>query len=261
MIPKKEFELAAKERKGRAKDKRLNFFFISSFLILNSSFLLRAQPTWQEAFAKMPLTEKVSELDRHNCVRVMLNSFQSNAAVQALIFMPGATDEFYFFRRAHASLSNAAPTLLEAVIALTNQTLLRATVVSPFLVLHTTEDPLEPLVVIEDQRTVDRLKRKRFEKHAVFDDLDWDHLAPMLGFDLNTHVTPRVGSHDSWHFFRHSFAAYNLNGWDALRAAALAGKTTITVKKNWIVFAGDKRILGKPAEPDGFLLKDAGVSK
>ena len=45
----------------------------------------------------MPLTERVTELERHNVVRIMLNSFQSNAAVQALIFMPGATDEFYFF--------------------------------------------------------------------------------------------------------------------------------------------------------------------
>jgi len=173
----------------------------------------------------------------------------------------GATDEFYFFRRAHASLTNAAPTLLDAVIALTNQTYVRATVVPPFLLLHTAEDPLEPLVTIEDQRTADRMKRKHFEKHAVFDDLDWDHLEPILGFDFNTHVTPKPDSHDSWHFFRHSFAEYGLNGWDALRAAALAGKTKFTVKRNWIVFAGDTRTLGKPAEVDGFLLRDAGVIK
>src|ERR1700677_2514246 len=109
----------------------------------------------------------------------MLNSFQSNAAVQALIFLPGATDEFYFFSRAHANLTNAAPTLLDAVIALTNQTWVRATFAPPFLLLHTAEDPLEPLVVIEDQRTVDRMKRKHFEKHAVYDDLEWDKLAPI----------------------------------------------------------------------------------
>jgi hypothetical protein len=245
----------------KAKGKRLRCFLISSFFLLPSSFHLLAQPAWPEAFATMPLTEKVSELDRHNCVRIMLHSFQSNAAVQALIFLPGATDEFYFFRRAHASLTNAAPTLLDAVIALTNQTYVRATVVPPFLLLHTAEDPLEPLVVIEDQRTANRMQRKHFEKHAVYDDLDWDHLGPILGFDFNTRVTPKPGSHDSWHFFRHSFAEYGLNGWDALRAAALAGKTTFTVKKNRIVFAGDTRTLGKPAGVDGFLLRDAGVIK
>ena len=45
----------------------------------------------------MPLTEKVSELNRHNCVKVTLGSLQRNPAVKALIFMPGARDEFYFF--------------------------------------------------------------------------------------------------------------------------------------------------------------------
>ena len=208
----------------------------------------------------MPLAEKVSELDRHNCVRILLNSFQRNAAVQALIFMPGATDEFYFFRRAQARLSNGAPTLLDAVIALTNQTYLRATVVPPFLVLHTAEDPLEPIAVVEDQRTADRIRRKHFEKQVNYNDRTWDFVQPILAFDMNTHITPRVGSHDSWHFFRHSFAAFDLNGWDALRAMALAGKTRFTVKKKLIVFEGDTRALAKPAPVDGFLLQDAGVT-
>jgi hypothetical protein len=222
---------------------------------------LRAQPAWQEAFAAMPLTEKVSALDGHNCVRILLHSFRRNGAVQALIFMPGATDEFYFFRRAEARLTNSAPTLLDAVIALTNQTWLRATAVPPFLLLHTAEDPLEPIAVIEDQRTADRIKRKHFEKHAVYDDRPWDFVQPILAFDLDTHITPRVGSHDSWHFFRHSFAAFGLNGWDALRAVALADKTRFTVKKKLIVFAGDTRQLGKPANVNGFLLRDANLGK
>jgi hypothetical protein len=222
---------------------------------------VRAQPSWQEEFAKMPLTEKVPELERHNVVRIMLNSFQRNGAVQALIFMPGATDEFYFFRRAHARLTNAAPTLLDAVMALTNQTYVRATLAPPFLLLHSREDPLEPIVVIEDQRTADRIKRHHFEKHAVFNDNDWDYVEPILAFDINTHLTPRIGSHDSYHFFRHSFAEYDLNGWDALRAVALANKTTFTVKKRWVAFAGDNRTLGPPENLNNFLLKDADVTK
>jgi hypothetical protein len=229
--------------------------------LLTAATALRAQPAWQEEFAKMPLTEKVSVLDRRNCVRILLNSFQRNAAVQALIFMPGATDEFYFFRRAEARLSNSAPTLLDAVIALTNQSYLRATVVPPFLLLHTAEDPLEPLAVVEDQRTADRIKRQHFEKHALYNDRPWDSLEPILAFEVNTHITPRVGSHDSWHFFRHSFAAFDLNGWDALRAVALAGKTKFTVKKKHILFEGDTRTLGKPADVNGFLLQDAGVNR
>jgi hypothetical protein len=239
---------------------RVGFKFVTAACLLLAA-AAGAQPSWQEEFAKMPLIEKVSDLDRHNCVRVMLNSFQRNGAVQALIFMPGATDEFYFFRRARVRLTNAAPTLLDAVTALTNQTYVRATLVPPFLLLHSEEDPLEPITVIEDQRTADRIKRKHFEKYSLYNDLDWDHLEPILAFDLNTHITPRPGSHDSYHFFRHSFAAYDLNGWDALRAAALADKTKFTIKKRRIVFEGDSRHLGKIGNLDDFLLKDATQTK
>jgi hypothetical protein len=220
-----------------------------------------AQPSWQEEFARMPLGGKIPELDRHNCVAVMLNSFRPNAAVKALIFMPGATDEFYFFRRARARLTSDAPSLLDAVIALTNQTYIRATLAPPFLLLHTAEDPLEAIAVIEDQRTADRISHKHFEKHALFNDLDWDHLQPILAFNLNTRITPRPGSHDSYHFFRHSFAAFDLNGWDALRAVALADKTKFVVKKGKIVFEADSRHLSKPEFHDDFLLRDAGQVK
>jgi hypothetical protein len=222
---------------------------------------LDSQPTWQEEFARMPLSEKVSQLDRHNCVRVMLNSFQRNPAVQALIFMPGATDEFYFFHRARARLTNEAPTLLDAVVALTNQTYVRATLNPPFLLLHTAEDPLEPIAVVEDARTAERVKGRKFEKQALFNDKDWDFVKPILAFDIDTHLTPGLHSHNSDHFFRHSFAEFDLNGWDALRAVALAGKTRFTVKKRWIAFEGDTRTLGKPANLTDFLLKKDDADK
>ena len=64
-------------------------------------------------------------------------------------------------------------------------------------------------------------------------------------------MIPRPGSHDSNHFFRNSFAAFDLNGWEALEAAALAGKTNFTVKKNMILFEGDTRVLGA-APTEGF---------
>jgi hypothetical protein len=94
----------------------------------------------------------------------------------------------------------------------------------------------------------------------MYNDRGWDYIQPILAFDMNMHVTPRVGSHDSWHFFRHSFAAFDLSDWDALRAIALAGKTRFTVKKKLIVFEGDTRTLGKPAEVNGFLLQAAGAA-
>ena len=206
----------------------------------------------------MPLTEKVSELNRHNCVKVMLGSLRRNPAVKALIFMPGATDEFYFFRRARAALTNSAPTLLDAVSALTNQTFIRATLRPPFLLMRTDEDPVDPIITIQDQRTADRVRKKHFEKHGVFNDRDWDFMQPILSFDLDTDMLPVLHSHESHHFFRHSFAEFDLNGWDALRAVALAGKTGFTVQRKKVVFAGDTRILAPavPPSPDFLLDKE-----
>ena len=88
---------------------------------------LSAAETWQDALARMPLGHKVTELNRTNCADVFLGAFQSNNVVKALVFMPGATDEFYFFRRARADLTNSPASLLDAVSALTNQTQIRAT--------------------------------------------------------------------------------------------------------------------------------------
>jgi hypothetical protein len=228
------------------------------FLLL-TPFLAAAQPAWQAEFARMPLRSPVTELNRHNCVSVMLASFERNSAVHALIFMPGATDEFYFYHRARASLTNAHPTLLDAVIALTNQTYIRATERPPFLLLHTAEDPLDPVINVRDSKTAERLHRKQFEKHGVFDDRDWDYLQPILSFDLDTRMLPGLYSHESHHFFRHSFAEYNLNGWDALRAVALAGKTAFTVEKKRVVFTGDTRVYAPavPPSPDFLFEKDA----
>src|SRR5450631_2184745 len=105
------------------KSSALHFFIFALCLV---SFVVRAE-TWQDVLGRMPLGTNVAELNRTNCVKIMLPALQSNDVVKALIFMPGATDEFYFHRRGTASLTNASPTLLDAVSALTNQTLIRAT--------------------------------------------------------------------------------------------------------------------------------------
>src|SRR5690348_1763293 len=79
------------------------FFFFCSFLFHVSSC---SAETWQSALHQMPLGAQVLQLNRTNCVDVMLKAFQSNHVVKALIFMPGATDEFYMFHRAKAELTN-----------------------------------------------------------------------------------------------------------------------------------------------------------
>jgi len=210
-----------------------------------ASFAVRAE-TWQTVLSQMPLGANVAELDRTNCVKLMLPALQSNDVVKALIFMPGATDEFYFHRRGRASLTNAAPTLLDAVNALTNQTLIRATFRRPLLLLHTDEDPLEPLILIKNVETANRLEGKRFLPHVIFNDRDYDFLLPILRKTLGLTFSPPLHSYASFHFYRHSFAAWNLNGWEALQAIAFAGKTKFTIEQRHVIFEGDTRIMTTP---------------
>jgi hypothetical protein len=237
------------------------FKTLAALVLLAAATAAVGAPSCQEELATMPLAGNASELNANNCARILFNSFRRNGSVRALILMPGATDELYFFRRAHARLTNDAPTLLDAISALTNQTYIQATFRPPFLLLHTVEDPLEPVIVVEDERTADRIWKKHFEKHAIFDDRDWDYVEPILAFDLDTRLWPGLRSHDSHHFFRHSLAEFDLNGWDAIQAIALAGKTKVTIQRKRVVFHGDTRYRELPPNLNDFLIDKSNGAK
>ena len=202
---------------------------------------LSAAETWPEALARMPLGAKVTELNRTNCAGVLLGAFQSNNVVKALVFMPGATDEFYFFRRARADLTNSPASLLDAVRALTNQTLIRATFRPPLLLLHTAEDLLEPAIRVEHQPTTDKLRQRRFVAHALYNDRDWDSLWPVLKKSFRTGLDPWPRLIETRHFYRHTLAAWNLTAWEAVEAMALAEQTSVTVRRGRLVFDLDMR--------------------
>ena len=203
---------------------------------------------WAEALGQMPLLTSAMELNRTNCVDVMLKSFRSNEVVKALIFMPGATDEFYMFQRAHARLVGHSPSLLDAVSALTNQTLIRASFRAPMLLLHTEEDPLEADTRVETPAACEQLRHYMLP-HLLFNDCDWGTVQPCLKWPLKTQIRPWRDSKASWHFYRHSFAGWNLNGWEALEATALAGKSRFIVRGHGIVFEPDPRVLVAPNPP------------
>jgi len=204
-------------------------------------FALHGAETWPAALSRMPLSTNVTQLNRTNCVGILLRAFESNDVVKALIFMPGATDELCFFRRARAELTNSPASLLDAVSALTNQTFIRATFCPPLLLLHSGEDLLEPTITIEHQPTADKIKQARFVAHGVYTDRDWDYLWPVLKKAFQTDLVPWPHLSDSWHFYRHSFAGWNLTAWEAMEATALAGEETVTVRRKQVVFEPDMR--------------------
>jgi hypothetical protein len=210
-------------------------------LLLATAHGAFAAEPWQDALARMSLAAPTAELNRTNCVPLMLNSFQSNGVVKALIFMPGATDELYFFRRAHAALTNANPSLLDAVTALTNQTHIQATFQPPLLLLHTTEDLLDVIAIVKNKSPAAKLHQRLVSGRVLLNDADWGGVRTALKGKLSVGLRPFENASDTWHFYRHNFAACGVTDWEMLETLALAGKTTFTV--NWLTadFQPDRR--------------------
>lgn len=229
------------------------FLVVALFLLGLGSVNAKAE-TWREALRQMPLISGPVVLDQSNCAPVILNSFCSNATVKALIFMPGATDELYFFKRIKVAVTNAQPSVLDAMAALTNQSPLRVTFQSPFVLLYSGEDVLPLDYTIKHERTQKKLMRAKPLAHVESLDRDWSHLLRLIKNQVPAVLIPYEGTMGSWHFYRHTFAGWNLTPWEVLEAAAYAGKTRFTVVRNGVVFEVDPRMgelpdLNRPPGP------------
>jgi len=223
-----------------AATRRIVVFVLSVWMaVLGAS--VSAQETWQSALSRMPLETKVGELNRTNCVTLMLGAFQSNAIVKALVFMPGATDELYFFRRAHAEVTNTNPSLLDAVVALTNQTYIQATFQPPLFLLHTSEDTLDVIAVVKNKSTAAKLRQRLVSDRLLFDDAGWDEVRAALHNKMSVGLRLFSNAPESGHFYRHNFAACGATEWETLEAIALADKTAFTVHWFTVGFTIDQR--------------------
>jgi hypothetical protein len=240
---------SVKSRRLKPDNRAHRIIRLISLVFALSYLAASAQDAWQPPLQRMPLKQRVTRLDRTNCVSVMLNAFQPDPIVKGLIFMPGATDELYMFHRVNAVVTNSSPTLLDAVAALTNQTFIHAAFRPPFLLLHTEEDSLELLVSVESQKAAAALKKGGKVPRLMADDRDWDFIQPILRKTARADIQPWRYSTRSWHFYRHSLAAWNLTTWEALEAAAFAGKTRFTIRRRGmfsfprteVVFEPDRR--------------------
>lgn len=201
-----------------------------------------ADKSWQDALSRMPLGGNISELKRTNGIPTMLNAFQSNSVVKALIFMPGAADDFVFYRRAHATLTNENPSLLDAVTALTNQTHIRVEFRPPFLLLYTTEDTLEPIVAVKSKSTAAKLQARVIPGRIYFCDSLWDDARTTLRKKLSVSVRPFSNAPDSEHIWPANFAAYDLTQWELLEAVARSTKTTFALHWLTVDFKLDARM-------------------
>jgi len=200
-----------------------------------------AGENWQDALNRMPLVGHITALNRTNGIPLMLSAFQSNSIVKALVFMPGAADDFVFYRRAHATLTNANPSLLDAVTALTNQTYIRAEFRPPFLLLYTTEDTLGPIATVKNNSTAAKLQARVVPGRIYFCDCNWDYARATFRKKLSVSVRPFSDAPDSWHIWPANFAGYGLTQWELLEAIARSSKTTFTLHWLTVDFRLDAR--------------------
>jgi hypothetical protein len=212
--------------------KKILFSLIYSGLLVGG---LMAQEGWRGALRKMPLSPDTL-LNRDNCLPLLLGAFQSNEVVKALVFLPAVSDDFYLLSRDRPKLDIKSDNLLDAIIALTNATPVRATFKAPLLLLHLDRDGLEFKMVISHRLTAKRLDQQCSFPNAVWIDWHWERLQPELQAALRMKVLPDGPSVDAWHFARHNMAAWNLSDWELLAALSLTGKTSISVERNRLVF-------------------------
>ncbi len=196
---------------------------------------------WQAALAGMPLPAPAPLLNRENVVCVILEAFRSNDLVRAMIVLPGVLNDFYLIHRDQPKLNLRASNVLEAVIALTNATELRATFQAPFLLLHLAEDRLQPRFVIQDPASLRRLESEHHLPHLLYCDAHWGRLQPDLRVSLRRKFRPEAQSTDAWHFERHNLAGWGLSDWEVLVAVSLASATSFRVEKQAILFQARAR--------------------
>jgi hypothetical protein len=190
---------------------------------------------WPDALREMQLPPD-TRMNRENAVEVILDAFQSNATVKAIVILPGVADDFYLIHRDAPKLNLRATNLLDAITALTNATEVRATFQEPFLLLHVQRDLLQPACASEDERAARTLKERSHLPRVRWKDAHWETLQPVIQKALGRPVRPVGPSADAWHFNRHNLAAWGLSDWEFLSALSLAGSTKVTVQKRAIVF-------------------------
>lgn len=210
--------------------------FVLALVLFGESRVAFAQTTWQEALARMPLPGGAEPIERENAIRRILQGLQADSLIKAIVVLPAVSDDLYLINRDKPKLNLRANNLAEAIAALTNASEIRATFTPPFLLLHRKEDFLSPQSIVKDAAAAQRLRGEAHLPYAVFLDMHWKKLRPILHKALRPSVHPRGTSQDSWHFARHNLAGWNLTDWELLTAVSLSGSTSYAVGKGRVTF-------------------------
>jgi hypothetical protein len=206
---------------------------LAAILFLLTASLPAAEP-WQESLAEMPVPARAFRIYKTEPAKVLFDAFRSNAIVKALIFLPAATDQLYFFDRGFVTPPKKA-NVLTVLEKISERSPLQFTFRSPFLLIHAPEDVLRQVSRLEISGT--------FAEHFRVIDRDWESLQPLLARTIPGTFNPSPSSPSAWHFYRAYFAGWHLSSVELLQATTLATKTIVTVSASGAI---DFNLLEKP---------------
>ena len=206
-------------------------------LVLLSFVALRAQD-WQTAFSKIPILTQTFPAYQTPPIELILTNFQPTAEIRGVILMPGAADRIIFYDWGQINLPQN-PTLLDAVAALTNKVGLRVFVAPPFLLIGMPyDDPSDPLAILTKTKPEKlKLDQRKLPGRTYYIDRPYDRLVPKVEKLSRLRIKPSLSSPASWHFYRLSFVAYDVNAAELLRAVAYGTKTSVRIEGKRATFA------------------------
>jgi hypothetical protein len=213
----------------------LHTFATLAFLF--SLVALRAQD-WQTAFSKISIHTQTFPAHQTPPIELILTNFQPTAEIRGVILMPGAADRIIFYDWGEINLREN-PTLLDAITALTNKVGLRVFVTPPFLLIGMPyDDPSDPLTILPKTRPEKlKLDQHKLPGRTYYIDRPYDRLVPKIQKVSRLRIKPSLSDPASWHFYRLSFIAYDLDAADLLRAVAYGTKTSVRIEGRRATFA------------------------
>jgi hypothetical protein len=175
-------------------------------------------------------------LARSNAVRLVLQSFSSNATVKALVVAPGVIDDFHLIHRDAPPLQIQAHNVGDALMALTNSTSTRLSYNNSILFWHTAADALGPDTRGEPTPSLFTGWNQCSLPRILWIDAHWETVQPTLKKSMRLTVEPAAKAQSAWHFERVNLAANGLSNLEVLRAVAVGTGTHMVLRKRTITF-------------------------
>jgi hypothetical protein len=189
---------------------------------------------WRETLARTPFSKTSFQVYQTEPVELILKAFRPTGVLRGVVLMPGAADQIYFSDWGRVELG-AAPSLLDALNALTNQARMSYSFVAPFLLIHLPRDTTnDPVTFVADAAAKLHARKKLGE--IFYLDRPYNRVLGELKKVTGLKANPDQRDPGSWHFYRLSLVGYDLSAPELLRAIAYGTKTSALVEKRRVVF-------------------------